>query len=249
VRENRTPGSVRGRSGQPGVLPLYDPFTGRWPSKDPIGERGGANLYGFVRNHPTYSVDRLGNSPWEETEVGVGGEATVHAGLLGISVGAAHTISGKNTVCSQMTVSYRIGVGMFGGASVGAVVVDGPDAGTEPGLGRPGESSGTSVGGAKGPFGGMVTVENDDNGNATGNSAGGWTFGFGAYIAKTKTFTCKGCVDITCWNFPFVSQLAHARMLKNCLDQFDQMIDGMNFNKNKAAEMYLEAIGEFFNWR
>jgi RHS repeat-associated protein len=231
----------------------YNDTTGRWPSRDPIGERGGLNLYGFVSNHPTYSVDRLGKSIWEETEVGIGGEAALHAGLLGISVGAAHTISGKYTVCSQMTVSYRFGVGVFGGASVGAVVVDGPGAGTEPptgpGMGRPGESSGTSVGGAKGLVGGMVTVENDDDGNATGNSAGGWTFGFGAYIAKTKTFTCKGCVDITCWNFPIVSQLAHARMLKNCLDQMDQMITGMNFNKNKAAEMFLEAVGDFFNWR
>jgi len=28
----------------------YDPMTGSWPSRDPIGERGGVNLYGFVGN-------------------------------------------------------------------------------------------------------------------------------------------------------------------------------------------------------
>lgn len=28
----------------------YDPVTGRWPSRDPIEERGGVNLYGFVVN-------------------------------------------------------------------------------------------------------------------------------------------------------------------------------------------------------
>ncbi len=28
----------------------YDPITGRWPTRDPIGERGGINLYGFVGN-------------------------------------------------------------------------------------------------------------------------------------------------------------------------------------------------------
>jgi RHS repeat-associated protein len=28
----------------------YDPVTGRWPSRDPIGEQGGINLYGFVGN-------------------------------------------------------------------------------------------------------------------------------------------------------------------------------------------------------
>jgi RHS repeat-associated protein len=28
----------------------YDPVTGRWPSRDPIEEDGGLNLYGFVNN-------------------------------------------------------------------------------------------------------------------------------------------------------------------------------------------------------
>jgi RHS repeat-associated protein len=39
----------------------YDPVTGRWPSRDPIGERGGINLYGFVGNNGVISVDLLGN--------------------------------------------------------------------------------------------------------------------------------------------------------------------------------------------
>ena len=39
----------------------YDPLTGRWPSRDPIGERGGVNLYGFVRNNGIYVFDILGN--------------------------------------------------------------------------------------------------------------------------------------------------------------------------------------------
>jgi RHS repeat-associated protein len=29
----------------------YDPVTGRWPSRDPIEEEGGVNLYGFVGNN------------------------------------------------------------------------------------------------------------------------------------------------------------------------------------------------------
>jgi RHS repeat-associated protein len=40
----------------------YDPVTGRWPSRDPIGERGGFNLYGFVQNKVTIWIDRLGLS-------------------------------------------------------------------------------------------------------------------------------------------------------------------------------------------
>jgi len=38
----------------------YDPLTGRWPSRDPIGERGGINLYGFVWNDGLNKVDLLG---------------------------------------------------------------------------------------------------------------------------------------------------------------------------------------------
>ena len=38
----------------------YDPLTGRWPSRDPIAERGGLNLYGFVGNDGIDSWDYLG---------------------------------------------------------------------------------------------------------------------------------------------------------------------------------------------
>lgn len=38
----------------------YDPATGRWPSRDPIGERGGINLYGFVGNDGVNRSDYLG---------------------------------------------------------------------------------------------------------------------------------------------------------------------------------------------
>lgn len=38
----------------------YDPHTGRWLSRDPIGEKGGVNLYGFVANSPLNKIDSLG---------------------------------------------------------------------------------------------------------------------------------------------------------------------------------------------
>jgi RHS repeat-associated protein len=38
----------------------YDPLTGRWPSRDPIEERGGVNLYGFVGNDGVNKWDYLG---------------------------------------------------------------------------------------------------------------------------------------------------------------------------------------------
>ncbi len=40
-----------------------DPVTGRWLSRDPIGEGGGANLYGFVYNSPLLWYDYLGRDP------------------------------------------------------------------------------------------------------------------------------------------------------------------------------------------
>jgi len=38
----------------------YDANTGRWLSRDPIGERGGMNLYRFINNAPIIWIDRLG---------------------------------------------------------------------------------------------------------------------------------------------------------------------------------------------
>jgi RHS repeat-associated protein len=54
----------------------YDPTTGRWPSRDPIQERGGVNLYGFVGNrgvsrwdflgHQSITLDEDGELAWGE---------------------------------------------------------------------------------------------------------------------------------------------------------------------------------------
>lgn len=43
-----------------------DPQTGRWLSRDPIGEMGGFNLYGFVGNDALNQVDVLGNGVFGE---------------------------------------------------------------------------------------------------------------------------------------------------------------------------------------
>ncbi|MCC5789531.1 MAG: RHS repeat-associated core domain-containing protein [Opitutales bacterium] len=46
----------------------YDSETGRWPSRDPIGEEGGLNLYGFVGNDGVNDVDVLGLTPQIKVE-------------------------------------------------------------------------------------------------------------------------------------------------------------------------------------
>lgn len=48
----------------------YSPELGRWPSRDPIGEEGGLNVYFFVVNAPIDTVDTLGERRcwWELQE-------------------------------------------------------------------------------------------------------------------------------------------------------------------------------------
>jgi hypothetical protein len=46
------------------VFAFYDPGAQRWVNRDPIGENGGANLYRFVDNLPSSSVDSSGLRLW-----------------------------------------------------------------------------------------------------------------------------------------------------------------------------------------
>jgi RHS repeat-associated protein len=48
----------------------YDPLTGRWPSRDPIEEEGGTNLYGFVVNDGVNWIDVLGEEPMKTDKAG-----------------------------------------------------------------------------------------------------------------------------------------------------------------------------------
>lgn len=43
---------------------FYDPGSQRWLNRDPLGERGGINLYRFVGNNPVNWIDRNGLDIW-----------------------------------------------------------------------------------------------------------------------------------------------------------------------------------------
>jgi RHS repeat-associated protein len=58
---SKTPEIQRFKAGVPDYqYRYYDPVAGRWPSRDPIQERGGVNLYGFVRNRTVNLFDAFG---------------------------------------------------------------------------------------------------------------------------------------------------------------------------------------------
>jgi RHS repeat-associated protein len=69
----------------------YDPKTGRWPSRDPIEERGGVNLYGMVANNAVNKSDYLG---LEEQTTSMG---------IGAAIGGA-------AVTANVTVEYDCGL-------------------------------------------------------------------------------------------------------------------------------------------
>ena len=49
---------------------VYDPALERWLSADPIGEKGGINLYEYVRNGPVSAMDPLGLDRWVVSSFG-----------------------------------------------------------------------------------------------------------------------------------------------------------------------------------
>jgi len=63
-RENR-PQPKQPRQGNPPSLTKIVSGRTYWPSRDPIGERGGVNLYGMVGNDAVNLLDRLGLDPMD----------------------------------------------------------------------------------------------------------------------------------------------------------------------------------------
>jgi hypothetical protein len=57
----------------------YDPQTGRWLSRDPIEEKGGANLHGFLGNDGVNKRDVLGLSQYGVSAIALLGAVVIEA--------------------------------------------------------------------------------------------------------------------------------------------------------------------------
>ena len=67
----------------------YSPILGRWINRDPIGEKGGINLYVFLANKSTYTIDYLGYNP---VVVVAGGAAVVAITASDVAIAASAII-------------------------------------------------------------------------------------------------------------------------------------------------------------
>ena len=63
----------------------YSAELGRWISRDPIGESGGMNLYGYVGNQPTGFVDELGLAPGDPFDSADDAAIDVFSSIYGAS--------------------------------------------------------------------------------------------------------------------------------------------------------------------
>jgi RHS repeat-associated protein len=110
----------------------YDPATGRWPSRDTIGEKGGVNLYGFIGNDSLNKIDLLGEKSkadcWDEKttcDLGCKGLSPVITTLC-LSV-CVEIYSGYITTANEAVVCYCVvGAGV---AIIVATATTGPAGG------------------------------------------------------------------------------------------------------------------------
>ena len=53
------------------AMAFYNPSTGRWLSRDPVGERGGANEHALLKNQPINHFDILGLSNQNDPPISI----------------------------------------------------------------------------------------------------------------------------------------------------------------------------------
>ena len=186
----------------------YDPLSGRWPSRDPIGENGGINLYGFVENDGVNKWDNLGEAPGGGIAAGGG----FHAPGLGLGIDITVAAQG-NTKCEFcITYSATVRAGPAGGIHGGVGVTGSSNVSTGP-------STTVGVGGwvAVGGSGGSAYTEIDPRtGHVSGGGAKG-ELGVGGTVGPQVTFSCTGCASLQSSAPPPVIQMIAMGRALNCI--------------------------------
>jgi RHS repeat-associated protein len=80
----------------------YDPVTDRWPSRDPMEEEGGLNVYAFVYNSPLDFVDNLGNAPLDHDFPKPGDRFDTY--LSNPAAMPALTLTGSGSITGSVTI-------------------------------------------------------------------------------------------------------------------------------------------------
>jgi RHS repeat-associated protein len=154
---------------------FYIPELGRWINRDPLGEAGEINLYGFVGNNPVSFVD-----PYGLLQITVGWSG---GNILG---GSGSVTWDSNT--NQVTGSLGAGLGGGSGFTIAAGSSK-PPADSE-------VSSGvmfTGTGGFRG-FGGFFSWGGNNKGESVTDWGVGFGFGFGAsWTAPNYNFCLVNC--------------------------------------------------------
>jgi RHS repeat-associated protein len=95
---------------------FYVPSLGRWLTRDPLGEIGGINLYGFVGNNPVNLIDPLGL--WTAS---VGASFTLQFGSFSATFSAGYVMDGMGNYGAYYSAGPGLGSGgrLSGGISFG----------------------------------------------------------------------------------------------------------------------------------
>lgn len=81
----------------------YDPLEGRWLQRDPIGENGGINLYGYVYNNPVIGIDPLGLDVAVVVSGYAGGDNVFGHVAAGVTDSGAYSFGTKEPLGSSFT--------------------------------------------------------------------------------------------------------------------------------------------------
>ena len=87
----------------------YDPQTGRFLTRDPIGYAGGVNLYSYVANNPANAIDPSGHNPGVMALPAIAGAAAEGAGI-GAGVAAAAPVAAVLSVgAAAFVITWPLG--------------------------------------------------------------------------------------------------------------------------------------------